>query len=97
MVATPGRPEPDLIPSLMAASDVLGTGWFAAVAAEAEPGKTVVVVGDGAAGLLGVPAARQLGAERIIAFSRHPDRQALAREPPSPTAPQRGARSRSCP
>ena len=80
LVATPGQPDPDLIPSLMAASDVLGTGWFAAVAAEAGPGKTVAVVGDGAVGLLGVLAAKQLGAERIIAFSRHPDRQALARE-----------------
>ena len=73
-------PDPDLIPSLMAASDVLGTGWFAAVAAEAGPGKTVAVVGDGAVGLLGILAAKQLGAERIIAFSRHADRQALARE-----------------
>jgi threonine dehydrogenase-like Zn-dependent dehydrogenase len=80
LVATPGRPDDDLIPSLLAASDVLGTGWFAAVAAEAGPGKTVAVVGDGAVGLLGVLAARQLGAQRIIAISRHPDRQALARE-----------------
>ncbi len=64
----------------MAASDVLGTGWFAAVAAEAGPGKTVAVVGDGAVGLLAVLAAKQLGAERIIAMSRHADRQALARE-----------------
>ena len=73
-------PDDDLIPSLLAASDVLGTGWFAAVAAEAGPGKTVAVVGDGAVGLLGVLAAKQLGAERIIAMSRHADRQALARE-----------------
>ena len=80
LVATPGQPDADLVPSLMAASDVLGTGWFAAVAAEAGPGKTVAVVGDGAVGLLGVLAARELGAERIIAFSRHADRQALARE-----------------
>ncbi len=80
LVATPGQPDEDLIPSLMAASDVLGTGWFAAVAAEAGPGKTVAVVGDGAVGLLAVLAARQLGAERIIAFSRHGDRQKLARE-----------------
>jgi len=58
---------------------VLGTGWFAAVAAEAGPGKTVAVVGDGAVGLLGILAARELGADRIIAFSRHADRQALAR------------------
>jgi threonine dehydrogenase-like Zn-dependent dehydrogenase len=80
LVATPGQPSADLIPSLLAASDVLGTGWFAAVAAEVGPGKTVAVVGDGAVGLLGVLAARQLGAERIIAMSRHADRQKLARE-----------------
>ena len=80
LVATPGMPGADLIPSLLAASDVLGTGWFAAVAAEVGPGKTVAVVGDGAVGLLGVLAAKQLGAERIIAMSRHADRQALARE-----------------
>ena len=80
LVATPTHPEPDLIPSLLAASDVLGTGWFAAVAAEVGPCKTVAVVGDGAVGLLGILAARELGAERIIAMSRHADRQALARE-----------------
>jgi threonine dehydrogenase-like Zn-dependent dehydrogenase len=80
LVATPGQPDPDLIPSLLAASDVLGTGWFGAVAADAGPGKTVAVVGDGAVGLLAVLAAKELGAERIIAMSRHADRQALARE-----------------
>jgi threonine dehydrogenase-like Zn-dependent dehydrogenase len=80
LVATPDLPPADLIPSLLAASDVLGTGWFGAVAAEAGPGKTVVVVGDGAVGLCAVLAARQLGATRIIAMSRHPERQQLARE-----------------
>jgi threonine dehydrogenase-like Zn-dependent dehydrogenase len=80
LVATPGIPSGDLIPSLLAASDVLGTGWFGAVAAEAGPGKTVAVVGDGAVGLLAVLAANQLGAERIIAMSRHKPRQKLARE-----------------
>src|SRR3954469_25066845 len=80
LVATPERPGDDLVPSLLAASDVLGTGWFGAVAAEAGPGKTVAVVGDGAVGLLGVLAARQLGAERIIAMSRHQSRQKLARD-----------------
>jgi threonine dehydrogenase-like Zn-dependent dehydrogenase len=80
LVATPDMPPTDLIPSLLAASDVLGTGWFAAAAAEAGPGKTVAVVGDGAVGILGVLAARQLGAERIIAMSRHQPRQQLARE-----------------
>jgi threonine dehydrogenase-like Zn-dependent dehydrogenase len=78
LVATPDQPADDLVPSLLAASDVLGTGWFAAEAAAAGPGKTVAVVGDGAVGLLGVLAARQLGAERIIAMSRHEDRQKLA-------------------
>ena len=80
LVATAGVPSDDLVPSLLAASDVLGTGWFAAVAAEAGPGKTVAVVGDGAVGLLGVLAAKQLGAERIIAMSRHESRQELATE-----------------
>jgi threonine dehydrogenase-like Zn-dependent dehydrogenase len=80
LVATPDLPPADLIPSLLAASDVLGTGWFGAVAAEVGPGKTVAVVGDGAVGLLAVLAARQLGAERIIAMSRHESRQQLARE-----------------
>jgi threonine dehydrogenase-like Zn-dependent dehydrogenase len=79
LVATPEVPDKSLIPSLLATSDVLGTGWFAAVAAEAGPGKTVAVVGDGAVGLMGILAARQLGAERIIAMSRHKDRQELAR------------------
>lgn len=80
LVPTPGHPDPELVPSLLAASDVLGTGWFAAVAADVGPGKTVAVVGDGAVGLMGVLAAKQLGAEQIIAMSRHADRQALARE-----------------
>jgi threonine dehydrogenase-like Zn-dependent dehydrogenase len=80
LVATPDLPSEDLIPSLLAASDVLGTGWFGAVAAQAGPGRTVAVVGDGAVGLLAVLAAGQLGAERIIAMSRHEPRQRLARE-----------------
>jgi threonine dehydrogenase-like Zn-dependent dehydrogenase len=80
LVATPDLPPDDLIPSLLAASDVLGTGWFGAVAAEAGPGKTVAVVGDGAVGLLAVLAARQLEAPRVIAMSRHEPRQRLARE-----------------
>src|SRR5438876_2433515 len=78
LLATPDLPPTDLIPSFLAASDVLGTGWFGAVAAEAGPGKTVAVVGDGAVGLLAVLAARHLGAERIIAISRHEPRQKLA-------------------
>lgn len=79
LVPIAGQPTERQVRGLLAASDVLGTGWFAAVAAEAGPGKTVAVVGDGAVGLLGILAAKQLGAERIIAFSRHVDRQALAR------------------
>jgi threonine dehydrogenase-like Zn-dependent dehydrogenase len=80
LVATPELPSDDLVPSLLSASDVLGTGWFGAVAAETGPGKTAAVVGDGAVGLLAVLAAKQLGAERIIAMSRHESRQRLARE-----------------
>jgi threonine dehydrogenase-like Zn-dependent dehydrogenase len=80
LVATPEVPDDALVPSLLAASDVLGTGWFGAVAAEAGPGKTVVVVGDGAVGLLAVLAAKELGTERIVAMSRHESRQRLARE-----------------
>jgi len=80
LVATPELPPASMIPSLLAASDVLGTGWFAADAAEAGPGKTVVVVGDGAVGLLGVLAAKQMRAGRIVLMSRNPDRQQLGRE-----------------
>lgn len=80
LVATPGTPLNELIPSLLATSDVLGTGWYAAVAANVKPGVTAVVVGDGAVGLLGVLSAKQMGAERIIAMSRHASRQQLARE-----------------
>lgn len=80
LVATPTMPEPDLIPHLLACSDVLGTGWFAAKAAEVGPGKTVAVIGDGAVGLLAVLAAKELGAERIIAMSRHESRQRMAVE-----------------
>jgi threonine dehydrogenase-like Zn-dependent dehydrogenase len=78
LVATPRIPDEAQIPSLLAASDVLGTGWFGAHAAAVSPGKTVAVVGDGAVGLLAVLAAKQLGAERIIAMSRHESRQKLA-------------------
>lgn len=80
LVRTPGMPSDDLVPSLLTTSDVLGTGWFAADAANVKPGSTVVVVGDGAVGLLGILSARQMGAERIIAMSRHEARQKLARE-----------------
>ncbi|WP_158818212.1 zinc-dependent alcohol dehydrogenase family protein [Methylocapsa sp. S129] len=80
LVATPGIPSDDLIPSLLAISDVMGTGWFAADAANVKPGATVAVVGDGAVGLLGVLSAKLMGAERIIAMSRHESRQKLARD-----------------
>jgi threonine dehydrogenase-like Zn-dependent dehydrogenase len=74
------KPSPELIPDLLTLSDVMGTGWFGAEAANVKPGATVVVVGDGAVGLLGILSAREMGAERIIAMSRHPARQKLARE-----------------
>ncbi len=80
LVATEEIPSEDLIPSLLATSDVLGTGWYAADAARVQPGGTVVVVGDGAVGLMGVLAAKQMEAGRIIAMSRHKHRQDLALE-----------------
>jgi threonine dehydrogenase-like Zn-dependent dehydrogenase len=80
LVALAGKPSPDLIPHLLAVSDVLGTGWYAADAARVQPGSTAAVVGDGAVGLMGVLAAKQMGAGRIIAMSRHKQRQALALE-----------------
>ena len=81
VVVPGGKPkDPDVVADLLAASDVLGTGWFGAVAAEAGPGKTVAVVGDGAVGLLAILAAKELGAERVIAMSRNPQRQAVAKE-----------------
>jgi len=80
LVATSEIPSEGLIPSLLTLSDVMGTGWFAADAANVKPGSTVAVVGDGAVGLLGVLSAKKMGAERIIAMSRHPSRQKLARE-----------------
>lgn len=79
LVATPDMPSDDLLPSLQAASDVFGTGWFAARAANVKPGATAIVVGDGAVGLLGVLSAKLMGAERIVAMSRHKHRQEIAR------------------
>src|SRR5437899_5230488 len=79
LVATRDVPSNDLIPSLLALSDVMGTGWFAAAAANVKPGVTVVVVGDGAVGLLGILSAHLMGASRIIGMSRHAQRQRLAR------------------
>lgn len=80
LVATNEMPDPGMIPHMLAVSDVLGTGWYAAVAAQVRAGGTVVVVGDGAVGLMGVLAASQMGAGRVIAMSRHAPRQQLARE-----------------
>jgi threonine dehydrogenase-like Zn-dependent dehydrogenase len=80
LVPTSDLPPNEMLPSLLAASDVLGTGWFAADAANVKNGSTVAVVGDGAVGLLGVLSAKQMGAERIVAMSRHETRQKLARE-----------------
>ncbi len=80
LVATSDVPSNDLLSSLLTLSDVMGTGWFAAEAANVKPGGTAVVVGDGAVGLLGVLSAKLMGAERIIAMSRHESRQKLARE-----------------
>ncbi|MEI5675161.1 MULTISPECIES: zinc-dependent alcohol dehydrogenase family protein [unclassified Nocardioides] len=79
LVKTDGVPDAALVPSLLALSDVMPTGWHAAVAAGVRPGGTAVVVGDGAVGLCGVLAASTMGAEKVIVMSRHQPRQELAR------------------
>jgi threonine dehydrogenase-like Zn-dependent dehydrogenase len=79
LVSTPGTPSPEQIPSLLALSDVMGTGWFGAVAANVAPGKAVAVVGDGAVGLLGILSAKLMGAQQIIGMSRNEPRSKLAR------------------
>ena len=80
LVATEEMPDAAMIPHMLAVSDVLGTGWYGAVAANVRAGGTVAVVGDGAVGLMGVMAAQQMGAGRIIVMSRHDSRSALARD-----------------
>ena len=80
LVATPEVPDDSLVPSLLTLSDVMGTGWHAARSARVKAGDTVVVVGDGAVGLCGVLAASRMGADRVIALSRHEPRQKVARE-----------------
>ena len=81
LVTVPGSGHSDeMMRSLLTLSDVFATGHHAAVCAQVKPGHTGAVVGDGAVGLSGVLAAKRLGAERVIALSRHPDRQALAQE-----------------
>ena len=80
LVAVPTQPTPEQVPGLLTLADVMGTGHHAAVSAGVTGGSTVVVVGDGAVGLCAVLAAKRLGASRIVAMSRHADRQAIARE-----------------
>jgi threonine dehydrogenase-like Zn-dependent dehydrogenase len=80
LVKTEGMPDETMLPSLLTLSDVMATGWHAAVAAGVRPGSTAVVVGDGAVGLCGVLAASQMGAERVVAMSRHEPRQKIATE-----------------
>lgn len=92
LVKTPEQPDPAMLPSLLTLADVLPTGWHAAVAARVKAGGTTVVVGDGAVGLCGVLAASMMGAERVIALSRHEARQQIATEfGASHIVPQRGA------
>jgi threonine dehydrogenase-like Zn-dependent dehydrogenase len=80
LVRTDGVPDREMFPSLLALTDVMATGWHAAVAAGVREGGTVVVVGDGAVGLCGVLAASVMGAETIVAMSRHEPRQRIATE-----------------
>jgi len=80
LVPVPGSGHSEeTLRSLLALSDVMSTGHHAAVSAGVAKGDTVAVVGDGAVGLSAVLAAHRLGAEHIIALSRHPQRQQLAR------------------
>ncbi|MEF3404504.1 zinc-dependent alcohol dehydrogenase family protein [Agromyces sp. CCNWLW203] len=79
LVVVPGPVGDEEVPGLLSLADVMGTGHHAAVSAGVSAGDTVAVVGDGAVGLCAVIAAKRLGAETIIAMSRHPERQALAR------------------
>lgn len=78
LVSTLGTPDTAMLPSLLALSDVMPTGWHAAVSARVKAGDSVVVVGDGAVGLCGVLAAVTMGAEKVIAMSRHESRQKIA-------------------
>ena len=78
-VPSPGHSDKTLA-SLLTLSDVMCTGHHAAVSAGVKKGDTVAVIGDGAVGLCAIIAAKRLGAERIIALSRNPARQKLARE-----------------
>jgi len=83
LVKIPGQPEDysdEMLNNFLALADVMATGFHAATSAEVKKGDTVVVMGDGAVGLSGVISAKLLGAKRIIAMSRHEDRQKLARE-----------------
>ena len=80
LVVVPDSPDEQLYPHLLTLADVMSTGHHAAVSGAVQPGATVVVVGDGAVGLCAVLAAKRLGAERIIAMSRHADRQRMARD-----------------
>jgi threonine dehydrogenase-like Zn-dependent dehydrogenase len=80
LVALPVEQDDALMPSLLALTDVMGTGHHAAIAAKVAPGKTVAVVGDGAVGLCGVIAAKRLGADQIILLGNNPERIALGQE-----------------
>lgn len=80
LVATPEAPAEELLPSLLTLADVMGTGHHAAVSAGVTEGSTVAVVGDGAVGLCAILASKRLGASRIVAMSRHADRQQIATE-----------------
>lgn len=83
LIKVPGQPadySDEMLNSLLSLADVMATGYHAARVANVKTGDTVVVVGDGAVGLCGVIAAKLRGAKRIIAMSRHEDRQKLATE-----------------
>jgi threonine dehydrogenase-like Zn-dependent dehydrogenase len=59
-------------------SDIFPTGYMAAENCEIKPGHTVAVWGCGPVGQFAIHSARLLGAERVIAIDRFPERLALA-------------------
>jgi hypothetical protein len=97
LVTVPGSGHSDeMVASLLTLSDVMATGHDAAVCADVRQGGAVAVVGDGAVGLCGVLAAKRLGAERIIALSRNPGRQEVARAARRPYGPISPSSSTTC-
>ena len=61
-------------------SDILPTGYMAAENCDIQPGDTIAVWGCGPVGQFAIASAFLLGAERVIAIDRFPERLRMARE-----------------